>query len=354
LSSIIALLFLGLPPVSEAAEATDHFDRDRIMGKSKVFVGLNGKQIALVGPLESAMKRMDASLADLDLSVALTEGVIDRAQRELWKARLDERAGAFSTFFDAFQERFDSDGAAYETIFVGALERALSSLATELGREVVECSSGPGSPFDLSGPSGSTKACPGEDVSARIAEAWDADAVLATELENLGAVAWPKLVSYEGEESALALKDAATEATLDGWVRPAALASGIPEAAELFNAISRRAELARRELVAESKMIDREAEDSADQFASIRERAKQLRLTAESAKATLGSALWEALPRASKKDKRLRKKAIGICMNPSDWGACSGADLTATVKEALLADRKLQRVLQKKLSDLAD
>ncbi len=351
---LIALFFLGSPPVAEAGEATGHFDRDRIMGQSNIFVGLNSKQIALVGPLESAMKRMDASLAEVDLSVALTEGVIDRAQRDLWKARLDERAGAFSTFFDAFQERFDSDGAAYETIFVGALERALASLTAELGGEIVECSSGPGSPFDLAGPGGSAKACPGEDVSARIAEAWDRDSVLAAELESLGAVSWPELVSYDAEEPALERTDGTAGRTLDGWVTPAALASGIPEAAELFNAISRRAEVARRALVARSQTVDREAEDAAEQFASIREQAKQLRVTAESAKAALGAALWEALPRASKKDKRLRKKAVGICINPSDWGACAGVDLTVTVKEALLADRKLQKNLQKQLAGLGD
>ena len=354
LSSLLALLLVGLPSAAEAGDTKGHFDRDRIMSKSSVFVGLNSKQIALVGPLESAMKRMDAALASLDLSVALTEGVVDRAQRDLWKARLDERAGEFSSFFDAFQARFNSDGEAYETIFVGALERAVSGLSEDLGGEVVECSGGAASPFALTGPGSSSKSCPGEDLSAKVAEAWDRDPVLAEELKNLGALSWPTLASYESEEAALVRTGGKAAEPLDGWVTPSALASVIPEAAELFNAISRRAEVARRELVAQSQTVDREAEDAAEQFASIREAAKQLRLTAESAKASLGATLWEALPRASKKDKRLRKKAVGICLNPADWGACAGVDLTATVKEALLADKKLQKSLQKQLAELAN
>lgn len=350
LAFILAVSLLGLPPVADAAEATGHYDRDKVMGQSGVFVGLNSKQVALVGPLESAMKRMDAALASLDLSVALTEGVIDRAQRDLWKARLDERAGSFSTFFDAFQERFDAEGAAYQTIFVDALERATAGL----GGEIVECANGPSSPFDLAGPSGAASTCAGEDVSARIAEAWDRDSVLAAELEKLGAVSWPSLASYDSEEPALVRTGGGPGATTDGWVAPSDLASGIPEAAELFNAISRRAERARRELVAESQAVDREAEDAAAQLALIRDRAKQLRLKAESAKAALGAAIWEAFPRALKKDKSLRKMEVGICMNPSDWGSCSGVEMTAAVQDALLADRKLQKNLQRQLADLSD
>jgi len=352
------LLTPWAPALAEGAEvapSVGHYDRDRIMGASALFLGLNKTQVALVGPLESGMKRMDGALASLDLSVALTGGAIDGAQRALWSARLDERAGMFSSFFDAFQARFDEDGAAYQQIFVAALDRAEAALARDLGGALVECAGSGGSPFGLTGPGGARKSCPGEDLSIRIAAAWDEDPILARELAALGSMPWPELASYESVESALLWLDSGgAAAALDGWVDPSRLAQSIPEAAELLDTLAGRAEAARRELVGQSRSIEAEAEDAEAQLASIRERAKQIRLHTEEVKAALGSLLWQAMGRALKKTKVPRKKNIGICMNPSDWEACSGPDLTSPVRDALLDDRKLQKSLVKQLSALPD
>jgi len=359
-SLLLLLAFFALgPPQSAVAQESPgeigHYDRDRIMSRSELFVGLNSKQLAVVGPLESAMKRMDGALASLDLSVALTEGAIDRAQRDLWKARLDERAGAFSSFFDAFQERFSADGQAYESIFMAALERAVADLTAELGGAVVECAGQSASPFSLTGPGGATKACAGEDLSARIAAAWDRDPVLASALDELTSAPWPELPSYESEESALPQTgEKETSPTLDGWVSSPRLLRALPEAAELLDAIAQRAESGRRELVAKSRLIDREAEGAEAQLVSIRAAAKELRLQSEADKGALGDLVWQALTRAVKKHKSLRKKAVGLCMNPSDWGGCSGPDLTTDLRDALLADRKLQKQLGKQLEGFRD
>jgi hypothetical protein len=345
--------------MAQAAEpggSAGYYDRDRIMGSSAVFVGLNTKQVGLIGPLESAMKRMDGALASLDLGVALTGGAIDTAHRELWAARLDERAGSFSSFFDAFQERFDAEGSAYERVFLAALERAVSALAAELGSEVVECSGGGGDPFAMSGPGGlGSSRCEGDDLSARIAVAWDKDPALAEDLAALDTQAWPEITSYESQETALArLEDGATDGGLDGWLDPARLVRSLPEAAELLDAVARRTEQGRRELLGQSRMIDRESDSAEAELASIRERAKGVRLSSEAAKAALGSALWQALGRVNKKSKALRGKNIGVCMNPADWGACSGPDLTFDVRDALLSDRKLQKGLARQLAALPD
>jgi hypothetical protein len=357
LALLLAIFALGLPQSAFAHEspgAVGHFDRDRIMSRSALFVGLNSKQLALVGPLESAMKRMDGALASLDLSVSLTEGTIDRAQRDLWKARLDERAGGFSSFFDAFQERFSADGQAYGTLFMAALERAVADLAVELGGSIVECAGQSASPFSLTGPGGATKSCAGEDLSARIAAAWDRDPALASALEQLTAAPWPALSSYESEQSALPRKgDEGTPQTLGGWVSPSRLLRDLPEAAELLDAIAQRAESGRRALVGKSRLIDREAEDAEAQLVSIRAAAKELRLQSEADKAALGELVWQAAARAVKKHKLLRKQTVGVCMNPPDWGGCSGADLTTDLRDALLADRKLQKQLGKQLDGLS-
>ena len=351
-SLLIALLFttlLGVQPVL-ADESAAHYSAEKVMAQSALFSGLNKQQLAVVAPLESAMQRMDSSLAELDLAIALSEGWVDGAQRDLWSARLAERAGTFGQFFDSFQARFNEQGIAYERIFSAAIERSTAALAKELGGPVVECSPNQAT-FGLSGPGGAgAKKCPGENVSTKLAAAWDADTVLASELETLGDAGWPELASYVGGEAPL--PTSGNTGSPESWFSLSLVARGIPEAAELLDAIDIAAEDARRALVAQSRAIDPSSPDGEAQAAAIRASAKKLRAYSETAKANVGDALWSAFGRVSKRNKALRASAPGFCFNPVDWEACSGSDRSVEVREALMDDRKLVRELQKQLEKL--
>jgi len=295
---------------------------------------------------------MDGALASLDLNLALSKATVERAQQELWSARLDQRAGEFSSFFDAFQARFYEDGTAYEAIFVAALERAVKTLSDETATTISECAQKGNSPFGMSGPGGTSgAACAGEDFSVKIAAHWDQDSELAAQLAALAAKPWPTLTAFEGAEPALSRSTAAAS-TQDGWLMPSRLVANIPEATELLDAIEIRTEDARRELIAESRALPDSQEAAEQKLAAIRERAKGVRSYAETAKAELGEALWQSLDRATKRNKTLKKKQIGICMNPEDWGSCTGEDFTPAVGDVLLADRKLQKTLAKLLAGL--
>lgn len=347
------VLFLA-PSAARSADAPGHYDKSRIMSSSKVFYELSAAQIEAFSPIESKLKLMDGALGELDLSLALTSEAVGSGHHDLWTARLDERATTFGALFEEVQGRFDRDGQAFATIFEAALGRAKAELSSELGGEPVECSGSGNDPFELKGPGGGSTSCPGDDLSLRIAEAWDSDAELAAALQGLGGEAWPQPVSYTEPQSAEALlSGGATEAALDGWIDPARLAEDLPEGSEIIDEVASRSEAARRTLIRESQAVDREAEDAKDRLASISQRAVKVRTFGEAEKAKLGAALWQALDRATKK-KALRKKKIGVCLNPEDWGGCTGEDLTSAVRDALLEDRKLQKTLVKHLESMGE
>ena len=249
-SSFTLCCFFALSaPSAQAEETGNHYDPERVMGQSALFTQLNKTQLKLVGPLESAMKRMDGALADLDLNVGLTGEAVDVAARELWAARLEQRAGEFSTFFDAFQDRFSEDGAAYQVIFLGALDRAVQSLKDETGVDVSECASNK-NPFGMAGPGGmAAKTCQGEDLSARIAGMWDQDPELKAALVELGKKAWPTLASYETDTEVALVRGGG--AAPDGWIAPSQLVKLVPEASELLFTIEVRTEDGRRALLEE-------------------------------------------------------------------------------------------------------
>ncbi|MEE2829916.1 MAG: hypothetical protein VX498_12070 [Myxococcota bacterium] len=338
-----------------AEEAAGHYDRDRVMGASEVFRSLNKSSRAAFGPVESALVRSDGALAELDLSLALTPGSIQQDHHDLWSAKLDQRASAFAASFQEVQARFDEDGRAYEAVFRSALDRAVSRVSKKLGdKEVVECSGASNDPFAMTGPGRAPgPACPGQDQSKAIAALWDSDSTLAEALEELRAKPWPEITSYDEAQGALQLLSGRrADAPLDGWIDPARLARSLPEAAEFLDAIDRRSEESRQVLLQERSELDPEAPEAEAAVQSIRTRAARIRVYGEEERAKLGGEVWAGLARALKKDRVLRKKNVGICLNPEDWGGCTGPDHTVAVAEALLGDKKLQRAVVKLLEEL--
>lgn len=340
------LLPLALIPLLAAPAAADEgawYDPAAVVKASRTFAAVAGTSQSAFAPLESALKRTDRALADLDLSVALTAGVIDGTQTDLWKARLDRRSGVFGDEFGAIQERLTERSVAFEALFDEALQRAVGQLEPTLG-PLRECA--PKASL-LSGPSsmgGRAATCVGADASARIASAWDQDAELASALQALQEETWPPVSTYDEPAAPAPLGAAAGPA----WIHPATLAYLVPEANELLDAVDAQAERRRGALRDRKAALDRSQPDLQEQLIAIRDEARGLRAWADKRKAEVGAALWASVDRGRKKAGRKGGWSdAAACLNSEAWGACPGADVTSAVSEALLADKKLLKELDR-------
>lgn len=351
---LLALSLFVSPALAEEAapEAAGHFDRDAIVSASAVFRGLAERQGKALRPLERDLARTDKALAGLDMALALTEGAIDQAQHELWAARLDERSTRFGSEFGVIQEQLDQRGLAYEQAFEDALQRALAVMAVE-GEEVVECTAAAASndPFALTGPGGQSAEvkCPGADVSAKLAAAWDADAELTMALDAIDGESWAAVTTYVEPQTPLALGGAAAGAT---WIHPPDLVDSIPEGIELVDATTERTDEGRQQLIAARDGLDPKAADAEAKVEAIRGKARGLREWSEARKTDVGGVLWAAVDKARRKGKKAGWSDVGVCLNPPDWGGCEGRDVTEEVSDVLVEDKKLSKALQILLENL--
>jgi len=353
--SLLTLLLLTSPALAEEAapEPSGHFDRDAIVSASNVFRGLAERQGAALGPLERSLGRTDKALAALDMALALVDGAIDQAQHDLWVAKLDERSARFGAEFRVVQQQLDERGLAYEQAFEQALERALAALTPE-GGELVECQAAASNdPFALTGPGGQTekKTCPGEDVSEKIAAAWDGDAELTAALDAIDGEKWPEVTTYEEPQAVLGLGSTAAGTT---WIAPQDLVDSLPEGIELVDAITERTDAGRQQLLAARDQLDPKAPDAEATVEAIRAKARGLREWSEARKAEVGGVIWAAVEKSRKKGKKAGWGDVGICVNPEGWGGCAGRDVTEEVADLLVDDKKLAKALGALLEQLGE
>jgi hypothetical protein len=339
--------------LAAAAEPT-WYRKDSVTAQSALFRDCSERSRAALHPVETALERTDAALASLDLSLGLLRGSVDERQHDLWRARLDERSSRFGNEFEAVQAQLDDMTAAYEREFEAALQRALAKEGAGGAGKPTECPA-KSDPFASLGPPGTARggpSCPGTDVSASLAAAWDADASLRTEIERAADRSWPPITSYGEAADALALSGQG--AAGGGWVDPAALARALPEAAELLDDVERRARRAREALQEARTLLSAEDPSAKEKATLIREKARGIREFSDEARQVLGRAIWSAVDRARGKGKKAGWSEAGACPNPAAWGACRGVDRTAEVRDALLADKRLAKEIQSFMSNLKD
>jgi len=347
-SLLAAAVALAASPAS--AEPAGHYDPDRIPPASRVFVDVSKASGGAVTPIERALVQADGALADLELALGLSAGSVDSGKHGVWKARLDERSTRFFAEAEAFQNEVYALGDGFQRAFEEATTRALAAIEGE----VVECREPQGSALGaLAGktePAVST--CPGGDFTKAIAAAWDADAVLSEALAPLREPLATSVTRYEDEAEVLALGSNAAGGT---WVSPQELASAIPEAAEILDAIDSRADQARGVLREAKESLQKDDPVAEDIVKAIRNRARGIRAWTDDHRAALGAALVEAIERNR---KRAGKKGgwvdVGVCVNPEVWSGCAGTDAVDGVAEALLKDKKLIKALERMLIELSE
>ena len=332
------------------AEPTGHYDPDRIPPASRVFVEVSKASGAAVTPIERRLVQADGALADLAVALGLTAGSVDEARHGLWKARLDERSTRFGIEAEGFQQEVYAMGDGFQKAFEDATTRAVAALEGE----VVPCRAPRRSALGaLAGrDEAPTSTCPGTDHSEAIAAAWDADSILAEAIAPLRDPLKTSVTTYEEKAEVLGLGGNAAGTT---WVAPVTLASAIPEAMEILDAIDARAEEARGVLRGAQRSLTKDDPLAEDMVKAIRNRARGIRTWTDEKRSMLGRAVFDALERRRKRDgKKGGWKDVGVCVNPEVWNACDGKDVSEDVAQALLKDKKLVSALDDMLIDLAE
>ncbi len=347
-SALAATLLLAASVAS--AEPAGHYDPDKLPAASKVFVEVAKASGGAVDPLEGALVKADGALADLNLALALASGSVDEGKRGVWGARHDERSTRFDHEAESFQREVYALGDSFQRAFEEATARAVDAVEGE----VVECREPQGSA--LGALAGRTEAaeptCPGKNVTADIAAAWDADPVLAEAIAPLREPMKTTVTAYDEEAEVLGLSGHPAGST---WVSPQELAAAIPEAAEILDAIDTRAAEARGVLSAANKALDRDDPLAEDMVKAIRNRARGIRTWTGERRAALGVAVAEAIERNRKKaGKKAGWVDVGVCVNPEVWGGCAGTNVAEPVAEALLKDKKLAKALERMLIELTE
>jgi len=340
----LSMIFLlsAAPCSAQSGDNPAFYDKDAITGASEAFKSVAGALEKNYLPLEREISRTDSLLAELDLSLALSNGAVDGAHHKLWTARLNERSAVFGMEFEAMQARIGELEEGFELGFQGALDRALLALSAE-GIEPAPCAARPAGMGGIGpGFAQGSGGCDGEDLSARIAAMWDKDPILKAHLDEVIGKAWPTVTTYNEQSAAVTTSDHVPGSS---WLSPAAFAGAIPEAAEYIDTVDRMAETARRELRATYAGLNPESERFKEQSDIVRERARGIRTFTESSKADAGKDLWAAVERARRKGKKAGWSGVVVCLNPSGWGGCEGNDHTDDVAATVNADKKLRKAL---------
>ena len=296
-----------------AAFAGDHYSPDSVARASLTFARYADELGPKSDALEDQMAVHAKGVRAVDLGANLVKNRQDVSD---WQGQVREayiRQGLEAQgFSDWIQD-------ASTSVFGQALDQALAAHG-----DATECAARSGIAA-ITGPMSGPSSCPGDDISAELAKAMDANADLSAVVDQLLAEAWPTFELPSGPQPTIPL-------TGDGgYIHIAQVAEAVMEV-----------HLAALEAELENDLgdLDRELE-SGDADAALK-KAEARREAYEAAVAERGDALLDAL------ESRLPKAGfeVAVCVNPETYGGCEGTDKTAEVVAWARQDTKLQKAVR--------
>ena len=245
----------------------------------------------------------------------------ERQRLETVRTAFNRSFAVFEAFAVTMMEDFDAE-------FIGAMERAAAAVG---GDQICEGQIPDGKPMPGIRPRmKSNPDCKGEDLNGAVAEAMDADAALASAIDEILALEWPAMgVAAEAQAP---LGDGARYIHLDVFMR-----TGAARTLQRIDQADDEARLAFQADI-ESGASTEELEKHLDKAREITARTAQRRaMAAESAIV----AADKILAKWTKKGE----PATAWCLNPEALGGCSGTDATGELVSRLLDEKKIIKAL---------
>ncbi|MEE2752112.1 MAG: hypothetical protein VX519_11840 [Myxococcota bacterium] len=293
------------------------YDPNRVASQSSAFAGFSEQSVPRFDALQAELSQASSALAQLEMGVL---AVGERASPELVSHMDTLRRQAAHGYLvaQAYVDTLQEDSA---NTFGSALERALLALAET--HSLQECVRPTG--MAAMGPGRSGPNCEGEDMSVKVAEALDADAQLAADIEEILSIEWPDLKLPPSEQSVIPLSGD------QNYLRMSALLQNL--APGRFTALGSSLE--------ESLAPLRPQLEGPEPEKALAE-AEALRAEYEQAVAAVGSEILDAIAPVLEK----QGGSVGICANPASLGGCPGEDLTDSRLSKLAGDRKVRKRLK--------
>lgn len=302
-----------------SALASGTYHPDDIAAQSEAFARA-AEAAPVYEDAEAASRMVSSSLATYQQNLDLLGERAPAAEKErltaLWTAYGREQA-ELEGFAGALMEDFDM-------VFTAAMERAAAAYPDAVMCERSVRKRGlPGMP----GKEEPNPDCQGEDLSPTIAAAMDADAALATQIDELLARTWPGITAPSDAVSPIGGEG--PWYTVDGVFERGAKAQ--------LKAIDRADDDARLPIAAA-------LEEGADPASQL-EAARAVTAATAAARAALAAPVLAAIDKASAKREKKGQPAIAWCANPMSLGGCTGEPAGAAATDALIADKKVAKAL---------
>ena len=304
------------------------YHMDDIAGQSLMFRGFAQDSGPRFQQLQADLNSSGSAVGDLDLSVMLLGA---RAPGDLREHR-DAARRQIAHHYLVAQAHVDTFLTDSEQTFQAAVERILNDMRTTYALSECTASSGLAAmgPGRMAGGSGT---CEGEDINGQIAELLDADGSLSAEVASMLAVEWPSTTLASLSTPAIALGE-----TEPGDPAQYVYVSALAEAflAEQLEVLTTDLERTLASLPG--------LRGSEEERAAALPQAEEARDTYESAVATLGSTLFDAMGRPLR--RHLDGEVLGLCGNPEILGGCTGEDKSAEIITLLRENSRFQRALR--------
>jgi hypothetical protein len=301
-----------------AASAADHYDPNAVAGASRAFAAAAEVSTAAFDAATTSAARRAAALRAYGEALDLLG---DDARPED-RGRLAELRRSFARDKAVVSAFAQQQADAFDAAFRAAVARALG------GRDAEVCAAAPAGP--RMGPRFGAPAaadCPGDDLSAALATAIDADRVLAATLAPLVSAPWPQFSDVAEARPAVG----------DGPWLSAPAWFGVHGRAAL-RAIDLADEAARLPIEAEVE----EGVDASD-MPRLRAAVAEVEATTAAARATWAAPVREAVVKVAAKVGLSAPPAW--CPQPADLGGCTGAPVPADVARAIAEHPKVSKAL---------
>lgn len=307
-----------------SAHASGFYHPDDISAASTRFRSASEQLLAPFEERQEAARALSSALVRYQESLDLLGERADAAER----ARLVELRAGYNTDFARVEAFADAVVGDFDAAFTSAMERAIAAVdpaAVECRAQIPKGTRLPGMP----GRTERNPACTGEDLSARIAEAMDADPALGPAVDAVVARSWPDLEIDRKPQAATGPEGRHVD--VGAWLRS-----------------TRRDELRAVQLADDRARIGLEAAvEQTTSPADLEPRLEEARaLTAATAqqRAALAAPVLAAADAAF---ARWSEDDVGWCAQPGVLGGCTGTDATQELVGRLLEDKKVAKALRK-------
>lgn len=364
---VLAFSLLLAPQAALGQDA--YFSMGRLQAQSRLFGEVSAASQKNNERVQREAVSTGQALDELGDALVAARAVTGQAP-QLLEARKTALADQFDADWSALNEFVDHLVTDTDRAFTEALARHVTAIEEREGLALATCEP----PQGVLGMAMGQSDCVGKDFTDWLVESIDADPVLAEAVQDVSSRAWLSVRADRVPVAPVAVADGAqaddatTAFSLQAVLRGCEAFEGIVLALEgAYRAASRELQRAQetheanRYVFAESletlPALEQEARAAELDADLQRLRAASEQLTQWRTRATAGALqlVWEQVAeRETAARKELGLDAIGVCLQPTDLGGCTGPGVSNDLATYLAGQKKVAKAAEKYAEGIVD